>query len=167
MTLGLLISAMANSSDKTMPLLVVVVMFQVILTGGIFPLAGKPGIDQVAWVSPSRWGFAAIASTVNLNVIQQPPHQAGAPATRAGGTSDRAGGSTGRAGTDKRAAGGTAAAGRPAAVGTAGAALPTDPLWDHKPTTWLTDIGLMGVLGLLFSLLAWRRIIRIKPGRRR
>src|SRR5262249_3495793 len=73
MRLGLLISSMVNSSDKTMPLLVVGVMFQVILTGGIFPLAGKAGIEQVAWLSPSRWGFAAVASTVNLNVIQQPP----------------------------------------------------------------------------------------------
>ena len=73
MTLGLLISAMVNSSDKTMPLLVVGVMFQVILTGGIFPVAGKAGLEQIAWLSPSRWGFAAVASTVNLNVIQQPP----------------------------------------------------------------------------------------------
>jgi ABC-type multidrug transport system ATPase subunit len=86
MTLGLLISAMANSSDKTMPLLVVGVMFQVILTGGIFPVAGKPGLEQVAWVSPSRWGFAATASTVSLNVIQQPAVKPAATRTAASGS---------------------------------------------------------------------------------
>jgi ABC transport system ATP-binding/permease protein len=125
MTLGLLISALVNTSDKTMPLLVVAVMFQVILTGGIFPLAGKAGIEQVAAVSPSRWGFAAVASTANLNVIEQPlGPQAGAPKVA------------------------------------------TDPIWAHTAATWLTDVGAMIALGLVFSLLAWWRIIKIKPGRR-
>ena len=69
MLLGLLISAVVNSSDKALPLLVVVVMAQVVLSGGIFPLNGKAGIGQLSWLSPSRWGFAATASTSNLNQI--------------------------------------------------------------------------------------------------
>jgi hypothetical protein len=73
MTLGLLISAVVNSSDKTLPLLVVLVMAQVVLSGGIFALNGKAGLDQVSWLSPSRWGFAATAGTANLNVIGQVP----------------------------------------------------------------------------------------------
>ena len=73
MTMGLLISAVVNSSDKTLPLLVVLVMAQVVLSGGIFALNGKAGLDQVSWLSPSRWGFAATASTANLNVIGQVP----------------------------------------------------------------------------------------------
>jgi hypothetical protein len=73
MTLGLLISAVVNSSDKTLPLLVVMVMAQVVLSGGIFSLTGKAGIGQLSWLSPSRWGFAATASTSNLNVIGQVP----------------------------------------------------------------------------------------------
>ncbi len=32
-------------------------------------LVGKVGLEQLAWISPSRWGFAAIASTTNLSVI--------------------------------------------------------------------------------------------------
>jgi hypothetical protein len=69
MSLGLLISAFVNSSDKTMPLLVVVVLIEVVLSGGVFPLAGKAGIGQVSWFSASRWGFAATASTSNLNQV--------------------------------------------------------------------------------------------------
>ena len=72
MTLGLLISASVDTSEKTMPLLIVAVIFQVVMTGGVFPLAGKAGLEQVAWLAPSRWGFAAAASTVNLNVISLP-----------------------------------------------------------------------------------------------
>jgi ABC-type multidrug transport system ATPase subunit len=147
MTLGLLISAMVNSSDKTMPLLVVGVMFQVILTGGIFPVAGKAGLEQIAWLSPSRWGFAAVASTVKLNVIQQPPGVNVSPTT-----------------------------GKPSPAKTKGAsgtpvptvqALPTDPIWRHNPTVWLKNIILMLVLGLAFTLLTWWRVVKIKPGRRR
>ena len=73
MTLGLLISAVVNSSDKTLPMLVVLVMAQVVLSGGVFSLNGKAGIGQLSWLAPSRWGFAATASTANLNVIGQLP----------------------------------------------------------------------------------------------
>jgi ABC transport system ATP-binding/permease protein len=76
MTLGLLISAVVNASDKALPLLVVAVMAQVVLSGGIFPLHGKAGIGQLSWLSPSRWGFAATASTADLNKIG-PPLQTG------------------------------------------------------------------------------------------
>ena len=186
MTLGLLISALVNSSDKTMPLLVVVVMFQVILTGGIFPLAGKAGISQVAAISPSRWGFAAVASTANLNVIQQPPGPRASSAKtsgKAGGTGNQAGGA-GKAksrstAAHHHAAGSSSPSSSPSAsstgssstgsssTGAAGPTIATDPIWAHKSATWLTDVGAMILLGLLFSLLAWWRIIRIKPGRRR
>jgi ABC-type multidrug transport system ATPase subunit len=69
MALGLMISAFVGSSDKTMPLLVVSVMFQVILSGGVFALHGKIGIEQLSWLAPSRWGYAATASTTNLSAI--------------------------------------------------------------------------------------------------
>jgi hypothetical protein len=166
MTLGLLISAMVNSSDKTMPLLVVGVMFQVILTGGIFPLAGKAGIEQIAWVSPSRWGFAAVASTVNLNVIQLPPGvpvPGSKPSPAAGKSGGTAGTGNGKSSASPGASTGTA----PAAAKPAGPSLPTDPLWRHKSSVWLKDFLLVIVLGLIFSMITWWRVIKIKPGRRR
>ena len=73
MTAGLLISAVVNSSDKTMPLLVVAVLAEVVLSGGVFRLNGKAGLEQLAWFSPSRWGFGAVASTTNLNQVTPPP----------------------------------------------------------------------------------------------
>jgi ABC transport system ATP-binding/permease protein len=72
MTVGLLISSLVNSSDKTMPLLVVAVLVLVVLSGGVFPLNGKAGLDQFSWLSPSRWGFGATASTSSLNQISPP-----------------------------------------------------------------------------------------------
>jgi hypothetical protein len=73
MTAGLLISAVVNSSDKTMPLLVVAVLAEVVLSGGVFRLNGKLGLEQLSSLSPSRWGFAAVASTSNLNQVTPPP----------------------------------------------------------------------------------------------
>jgi ABC transport system ATP-binding/permease protein len=156
MTLGLLISAMVNSSDKTMPLLVVGVMFQVILTGGIFPVAGKVGLEQIAWVAPSRWGFAAVASTVNLNVIEQLPHVVPSSAPGAGSGTPGAGASAGA----RPTAASDAASGSEAEES-------TDPLWAHTSSAWLKDMGLLIVLGLVFSVLSWWRLVKIKPGRRR
>jgi ABC-type multidrug transport system ATPase subunit len=73
MTIGLLISAAVNSSDKTLPLLVVTVLVEVVLSGGVIRLNGTAGLEQLAWLTPSRWGFAAVASTVDLNHVTPPP----------------------------------------------------------------------------------------------
>jgi hypothetical protein len=42
-----------------------------------------------------------------------------------------------------------------------------DPLWDHKPGIWLLDMGMMVVLGLVFTLVTWRRLVGLSPGRKR
>ena len=73
MAAGLLISAVVNSSDKTMPLLTVAVLAEVVLSGGVFRLNGKAGFEQLSWLSPSRWGFGAAASTSDLNQVTPPP----------------------------------------------------------------------------------------------
>jgi ABC-type multidrug transport system ATPase subunit/ABC-type multidrug transport system permease subunit len=72
MALGLFISASVNTSEKTMPILMVVVVVEVVLTGGVFGIAGKVGLEQISWLSPSRWGYALTASTSNLNKIFPP-----------------------------------------------------------------------------------------------
>ncbi len=69
MTIGLLISAVVKTSETTLVLLFISVMLQIVLTGGVIPIAGKVGIEQLAWISPSRWGFGAVASTTSLNSI--------------------------------------------------------------------------------------------------
>jgi ABC transport system ATP-binding/permease protein len=69
MCIGLLISALVNSSETTLVLLFVSVMVQIVFTGGVIPIAGAAGLEQLSWISPSRWGFAAVASTTNLAVI--------------------------------------------------------------------------------------------------
>jgi hypothetical protein len=99
-------------------------MFQVVLAGGIFPLHGKIGLEQLAWFSPSRWGYAAMAATTNLNKVLPP-------------------------------------------VAPGGGLASTDPLWSHTSATWLTDIGVLLVLALVFFLLTWRRLSTMRPLRRR
>ena len=63
MCLGLLVSAFVNTSEKAMPFLVLLTMAQVILSGGIQSLNSTPGVQQLAWLAPSRWGFGATAAT--------------------------------------------------------------------------------------------------------
>jgi ABC-type multidrug transport system ATPase subunit len=69
MAIGLLVSSAVSTSERAMPLVFLLVMVQVVTTGGIFAVHGKPGIEEIAWLTPSRWGFAANAATTNLNVV--------------------------------------------------------------------------------------------------
>jgi ABC-type multidrug transport system ATPase subunit/pSer/pThr/pTyr-binding forkhead associated (FHA) protein len=68
MLIGLLISTLIANADRGMPLLVLVVMAQLILCGGLFPVPNA--LEQVSWLLPSRWGYSMGASTVGLNYLR-------------------------------------------------------------------------------------------------
>ncbi|HEX6872287.1 MAG TPA: FHA domain-containing protein, partial [Micromonosporaceae bacterium] len=67
--LGLALSALVDNADKTMPPLVVLVMANLVFTGGLLALADKVGLNQLSWLFPARWGFAAAAATTDLNHV--------------------------------------------------------------------------------------------------
>src|SRR5262249_35787166 len=55
-----------KTSDQTTPILVVSVMAQLVLCGGLFQIAGQRALEIISWIDPGRWGFAASAATTNL-----------------------------------------------------------------------------------------------------
>ncbi len=63
---GLALSALAKSNEQIMPLLVVAIMSQLVFQGGMIPVTGRVGLDQLSWITPARWGFASTASTIDL-----------------------------------------------------------------------------------------------------
>jgi ABC-type multidrug transport system ATPase subunit len=67
--LGLAISSLVRSSEQIMPLFVVTVMAQLVLCGGMVPVTGRLGLDQLSFAMPARWGYAAAASTVDLRHV--------------------------------------------------------------------------------------------------
>lgn len=69
MMVGLIISSLVKTSEKTMPLLVMFAIVQVVFTGVLFQIYDKPGIEQFAWLMPSRWAVAGMGNTVQLNVL--------------------------------------------------------------------------------------------------
>jgi ABC-type multidrug transport system ATPase subunit len=69
MAIGLLVSSAVSTSERAMPLVFLLVMVQVVTTGGIFAVHGKAIIEQIAWFTPSRWGFAANAASTDLNTV--------------------------------------------------------------------------------------------------
>ena len=71
--LGLLLSALARSNEQIMPLLVVSLMMQMVLSGGMVPVTNRILLDQLSWAVPSRWGYAAQASTVDLWTVAPGP----------------------------------------------------------------------------------------------
>ncbi|MGC5629324.1 ATP-binding cassette domain-containing protein [Georgenia sp. Z1344] len=66
MVMGLMLSAIASNSEQIMPLLVVAVMLQLVLSGGVIDVAGQPVFEQIAWLMPARWGFSMAMSSVGI-----------------------------------------------------------------------------------------------------
>jgi hypothetical protein len=60
--LGLALSALARSNEQIMPLLVVAIMAQLVLSGGLLPVAARLGLEQLSWITPARWGHAALGA---------------------------------------------------------------------------------------------------------
>jgi hypothetical protein len=106
--LGLVLSSIARSNEQIMPLLVVSLMLQLVLAGGLIPVTGRPFLDQLSWLMPSRWGYAASASTVNLRALVP--------------------------------------------IG------PKDSHWVHTDSAWLLDMGMLGALSVIYSVIVWWRI---------
>ncbi len=168
MTLGLLLSSLVDTSDKAMPLLVVVVMFQVVLSGGIFPLHGKTGLEQVSWIAPSRWGFAATGSTVNLNKVIPPTLSL--PAPRGPGSLPAGPVTVAKLSAHKSSAPSPSpspAASQSGAPQSTPAASASDPVWDHTASTWLTDMAILLLLAFAYALVTWWRLLKMGPVKRR
>jgi ABC transport system ATP-binding/permease protein len=137
MATGLLISAAAKTPDRATSMLPIVLVFLLVLSlGGLFPRIGdKPVLKQLGYVASTRWGFAAMASTSDLNNLQAvtgvlsrtPTVNVDDPSVLFNAFRNRARG---------------------------------DPLWDHTSSALLADSGaLLGlsVLALLAAGFVFRR----------
>ena len=143
MCIGLLISALARTSDRATTLLPVVLVFQLVLAlGGVFPQIGnKPVLKQLGYVSSARWGFAVAASTTDLNnlqsitgVLTRTPSvnlRDPAPLFTALATGDRG-----------------------------------DPMWDHTAAAWWWDALALLAIGAAALAATGLALRRIDPGRR-
>ncbi|KOV94198.1 ABC transporter ATPase [Streptomyces sp. NRRL B-1140] len=76
MMFGLIISSLVKTAEKTMPLLVMFAIIQVVFTGCLFALHGSIGVNQFSFLMPSRWAVAAAGATLDFNKIS-PPETAG------------------------------------------------------------------------------------------
>ncbi|MEV0490094.1 FHA domain-containing protein [Streptomyces atratus] len=114
MMLGLLVSALVRKEEVTMPLLVLLAIVQVVFCGALLKLHGVPGLEQLAWLVPSRWALAAMGGTIGLARIV------------------------------------------PGKVS-------SDPLFEHSAAVWLLNIGMLGVLSVVFGLAVARLLRRHEP----
>ncbi|MEV5547939.1 FHA domain-containing protein [Streptomyces sp. NPDC052309] len=74
MMFGLIISSLVKTAEKTMPLLVMFAIIQVVFTGCLFTLHGAVGVNEFSYLMPSRWAVAAAGATLDFNKIS-PPEQ--------------------------------------------------------------------------------------------
>ncbi|WP_101387668.1 FHA domain-containing protein [Streptomyces sp. TLI_146] len=72
MMFGLVISSLVKTAEKTMPLLVMFAIVQVVFTGILFKVFGSIGLEQFAWLMPSRWAIAGAGTTLDLAHLMPP-----------------------------------------------------------------------------------------------
>lgn len=147
--LGLVVSSLVRTNEQVLPVLVLCVMIQLVFSGGMTPISGRPVLTQIAWFIPARWGYSAAADTVDLQALAESSVRAQLPAVPQGASVP--------------------------VTPPAGATPPevvrpqfTDPdmQFDHLSSQWLKCIAILIVLTVVFTLLAlWR--VRDKKHRSR
>jgi len=65
---GLSLSSFANSTEVTMPFLVVATMAQVVFSGAV-PLVSMTILDFAKWLNPSYWAMSSLGSLTDLNEL--------------------------------------------------------------------------------------------------
>lgn len=143
MAAGLFISAAAGTTDRAVTVLpIVLVLLLVLALGSVFPQIGRrPVLNQLGYLASTQWGFAGMASTVDLNDLQAVTGvltrvnsinvDNPAPLFRAVHQGDRG-----------------------------------DPRWDHDPNAWLTACGALLGLTLVAAFAAGLALRRDEAGRR-
>ena len=58
--LGLVLSSIARSNEQIMPLLVVSLMLQLVLAGGMVPVTDRIFLDQLSWAMPVALGLRGV-----------------------------------------------------------------------------------------------------------
>jgi ABC transport system ATP-binding/permease protein len=66
---ALALSALASYSEQIILIAALIVLISVVFAGAMFPIDGRFGLEQISWFVPSRWGFAAAASTVDVHAV--------------------------------------------------------------------------------------------------
>jgi ABC-type multidrug transport system ATPase subunit len=64
--MGLAVSAWVSTDAAALVLIPVLLIGQLVLSDSIIPVEDKPGLGQLAWASPSYWGFRAEASSTHM-----------------------------------------------------------------------------------------------------
>ncbi|ORW82856.1 hypothetical protein AWC26_04205 [Mycobacterium shimoidei] len=66
---ALALSSLARYREQVLLMAVVVILVSLLFCGGVFPLAGRFALEQVSWLLPAQWGFAASASTIDVHAV--------------------------------------------------------------------------------------------------
>ncbi|MGA8330394.1 MAG: ABC transporter permease, partial [Mycobacterium sp.] len=67
--IALALSALASYAEQVLLTAALIVFASLVFAGAMFPVAGRFGLEQIAWFVPARWSFAALASTVDLHQV--------------------------------------------------------------------------------------------------
>lgn len=72
LALALLVSAVTSNADKAMTALPILLVPQLILSGGLIDLAGRTVLEVLSPLATARWGYSAAASTVDIEALLSP-----------------------------------------------------------------------------------------------
>lgn len=157
--LGFLVSAMVSRSDVAMNVASLLVVVQLIFCGGLFAMDGAT--DGISRAVPTRWAYAAMGQTGDLNEIVRvaavtlPQEEANADLQE---EHDEAAQKARDAGTPEPPA--------PQIPEVDDSSAVLDPLWKRSTLNWWGSTGITAGFGIAFLLLSVFLIRRTKQRKR-
>ena len=70
LAIGLLISALVRTAEQALSIFPLLLIPQLVFAGPLFPVSDQAGLRELSYIFSAKWAFAALASTVDLNLLQ-------------------------------------------------------------------------------------------------
>ena len=149
-SLGLLLSSFVRSQQQVMPVLIVILMAQMVLNGGLISLVDNDALNAASKTVPARWSFALGAASIDLEQLLELPESPPVSSTDLPPQSNAEEASSDEATssgeddeqTDEEYAG-------------------VDEMWESTRTSWAVSMAVLSLMAVLLIVSSWFRVRRI------
>lgn len=169
--LGLFLSAIVATAEQVMPLMVIALMLQLVLGGGVLP-AISSGVSELSWLQPGRWGMAALATSLDFNTNITCHAEVLLKRTEDAEVNKKADEATDKANEKAEERAEDAGLPKPKAqkpeyrhtVVDCATVKDQDPLWTFDQATWNRDMAMVGAWFVVYLVGTWISLIRRARG---
>lgn len=150
-SLGLLLSSIVRSQQQVMPVLIVILMAQMVLNGGLISLVDNDALNTASKAVPARWSFALGAASIDLEQLLELPEASLPPTTNVDVPAESS---------PEEASSGEATSSGEDQAQSDEENSGVDEMWESTRASWTVSMAVLSLMAILLIVGSWLRVRR-------